>query len=162
ETTANTNNEVYEEELYNHKFRKKGRSLTLSGGLSSDRTSGNGHLYAVLTQQNGGKDEIDQRKDRVRELNRYRGAVVYTEPLTKDFNLSVGYNMTNNRNASVLESFNKAADGTYTHLDRAYSNNYDFQSLGQSYQLSIGFKEEKLRFSLTNSLNEDRLNQVNN
>ncbi|NGM61203.1 outer membrane beta-barrel protein [Sphingobacterium sp. SGG-5] len=162
ETTDNKINTVNVEALYTHKFPKKGRSLTLTGGLSSDRTSGNGHLYAVLTQKDGEADETDQRKDRMQELNRYRGSIVYTEPLMKDLNLSVGYSITNNQNTSVLESFNKAPDGSYTELDRTYSNNYDFQSLGQAYQLTIGFKEEKLRFNLTNSLNEDRLNQVNN
>ncbi len=163
ETADNTTTAINVEALYTHKFAKKGRSLTLVGALSSDRTSGDGHLYAVLTSPDGSEPDVtDQRKDRAQELNRYRGSVVYTEPLIKDLNLSVGYSIANNQNTSVLESFNKAIDGTYTELDSRYSNNYDFQSLGQAYKLTIGLKKEKLRFNLTNSLNEDRLNQVNN
>lgn len=149
--------------LYTLKFVKKGRSLTLNGTANRDETKGSGFLYSTLTKYATATDSItEQSKARSQDLTSVKGTVTYTEPLTKDFNLSLGYGIENSQNMSLIESYNKGITGNYTELDDRFSSNYDFNRLSSSYKLTMNYKNEKLRVNFTNSFNDDRLRQINN
>lgn len=169
--TSNTSNEVVDNDinnydfdvLYTKRFLKKGRSLSLNAAASKAETLGTGYLYSTLTNHVLDTDTVtDQLKNTDQNINSIIGKITYTEPLSKQLNLSVGYGIVNVNNASVLESFNKNAQGTYNLLDERYSSNYDFNRLSNNYDVSLGYVGDKLKANLTNTFNDDRLKQVNN
>ena len=148
--------------LYTMKFMKKGRSLSLNAAAIKEETTGLGSLYSTLRSSVRPDSITDQIKNRNQDLTNLKAGFTYTEPLTSKLNLSLGYNIENRENSSLLESFSKDASNNYTELDRVYSNNYDFNRLSSNYSLALSYVTEKFRFNLTNNLNDDALKQTNN
>lgn len=149
--------------LYTKKFLKKGRVFSLNVGTNRNETMGTGYLNATLTKYPSKTDSItDQFKNTSQELNTVQSRATYTEPLSKQFNLSVAYGIVSAKNASLLESLNKDANGKYELLDPDLSSNYNFNRLSNNYDLSLAYEGEKLKANLTNTFNDDRLKQVNN
>ncbi|SKB45783.1 Carboxypeptidase regulatory-like domain-containing protein [Sphingobacterium nematocida] len=169
--TTNNSNEYVDNDvnsydfdvLYTKRFLKKGRSLSLNAVGSKSETEGTGTLRSTLsTGSTGAKLETDQSKDTRQDVNKLQGQVTYTEPLSKLLNLSLGYQIVNVTNSSLLESRNKDATGDYTIVDEKFSSNYDFNRLSNNYDVALGYNSEKLKANLTNTFNDDRLNQINN
>lgn len=148
--------------LYTKKFMKKGRSLSLSATAEKERTFGGGSLYKIATLLSGQDSITDQIKNRDQNMTGLKAGFTYTEPLSSVINLSVGYNINRNENASLLESFNKNVNGKYDLLDEEFSNNYDFNRLSNNINVSLTYVTEKLRFNFNNNLNDDALEQKNN
>lgn len=153
--------------LYTKKFMKKGRSLSLSAAAENERTYGFGTLFSDLsrldTATNLWVDTItDQIKNRAQHVTNLKAGFTYTEPLSSVLNLSLGYNIENRENSSLLESFNKNITGSYDILDQKFSNNYDFNRLSNNFNVALAYVTEKLRLNLTNNLNDDALEQRNN
>lgn len=149
--------------LFTHKFLKKGRSFSFNGEFKKDETKGDGTLYAAVRNYLSNTDSVtDQIKNRLQSNQVQRGSFTYTEPLSKMFVLALTAGIESSKNSSLLASYNKSAGGDYDELDRAYSNNYDFDRLSSNYKLALNYMSTKLRANLTNSLNNDHLKQLNN
>lgn len=151
--------------LYTKKFMKAGRSLSLNVGASNEETTGQGFLNSILVNNiSTSKDTTvtDQYKTTDQRLSSFKGGVTYSEPLSKAFNLSVGYDITRVANESLLESFNKSATNKYDDLDEVFSSNYDYNRFSNNYKLALIYNTEKLTANLTNNFNDDQLKQVNN
>ncbi|UIR55169.1 outer membrane beta-barrel protein [Sphingobacterium sp. SRCM116780] len=149
--------------LFTHKFKKKGRSITLNAQAKKDEMTGIGSLYSAVHKYNLDTDSItDQRKNRVQNTSNKQASLTYTEPLSKVLNLSIGGGIERDESSSLVESFNKSTTGNYDQLDTRYSNDYDFDRTSSNYKLALSYTTEKLRFNLTNSFNNDGLNQQNN
>lgn len=147
--------------LYTKKFMKKGRALSLTAGAEKEKTYGFGTLYTTKSLM-GDLDTTDQRKNRDQDRSNLKAGITYSEPLTSELNLSVGYNIERSENTSLLESFNKNQQGKYEDLDEVFSNNYDFNRLSSNYNVSLNYVTEKLRVNFNNSFNDDALDQKNN
>ncbi|MCA5004548.1 outer membrane beta-barrel protein [Sphingobacterium bovistauri] len=147
--------------LYTKKFMKKGRSLSLNFGANNEETTGDGYLYSTLVSGTV-KDTTDQRKETDQQLSAIQAGVTYTEPLSKVFNMAIGYDINRVSNASLIESFNKGISNQYNDLDTKFSSNYDYNRVSNNYKLALIYNTEKLTANLTNNFNDDRLNQVNN
>lgn len=149
--------------LYTHKFMKKGRSFSAFAKFSDEETKGGGTLYSEVYNFLLAKDSItDQLKNRLQRQKLHQGTLTYTEPLSKTFNLTLAAGIVEAKNSSILESFNLSSSGAYDELDKRFSNNYNFDRLSSNYKIALGYTTEKLRFTFTNSLNNDDLKQRNN
>src|SRR5699024_6897845 len=89
-------------------------------------------------------------------------SIAYTEPLSKQLNLSLSYGITNNGSNSMLYSYNKDGGEDYSQLDSLYSSDFDYRTLSSNYNVSLNFKSEKFRVNFTNLLKNDQLKQDNN
>src|SRR5690606_6633104 len=149
--------------LYTRKFMKEGRSLTLNAQIKKDENIGGGSLLARLHNYASARDSVtDQIKNRNQKSDSQRASLTYTEPLSEVLNISVGAGIERSESSSLIESFNKSAPGVYDELDLRFSNNYTFDRLSSNYKLALNYRTEKLRLNLSNSLNNDVLNQHNN
>lgn len=167
-TSENSSNETSDNKIdnynfdliYTKKFNKKGRSITLSGAANNQDLKGISILNSQYKSylQNEGKN-IEQRKKNKQELTLLRSNLTYTEPLSKRINISLGLGVENNKNLSLVESFNKAPNGEFTEFDASVSSNYEYNRLGYNYRLGLNFKSEKIQANMTNVLNNDRLHQ---
>ncbi|WP_159634326.1 outer membrane beta-barrel protein [Sphingobacterium composti Ten et al. 2007 non Yoo et al. 2007] len=151
--------------LYTKKFLKAGRSLSLNIGANNEETTGQGFLNSTLIYtDNGIKDTIntDQFKVTDQRLSNILGGITYTEPLSKVFNMAIGYDLNRISNESLIESFNKGVANAYNDLDESFSGNYDYTRFSNNYKLALIYNTEKLNVNLTNNFNDDQLQQVNN
>jgi len=153
--------------LFTRKFLKKGRSLSLSLSINNDENRGDGTLFTHtdLYENKELKESVivDQRKENEQQSTTKGGSISYTEPLTKELNLTLNYGLSRNDNSSLLQSFDKnAGTGKYDILDEEFSNNYDFNRTSNSYRIALNLNNDKIWANLTNNLNNDRLHQQNN
>ncbi|MGJ1195416.1 outer membrane beta-barrel protein [Sphingobacterium spiritivorum] len=153
--------------LFTRKFMKKGRSLSMALSINNNESNGDGYLFSdtKIYKDNVLANSIifDQRKDNRQKSTTKGGNISYTEPLTKELNLTLNYGLQRNDNKSLLNSFNRSsADDPYNILDSMYSNDYAFDRLSNSYRVSLNLNNEKIWANLTNNLNNDRLHQQNN
>jgi hypothetical protein len=121
--------------LWRHKFRKKGRtlSLTLEQMYNSNETEGylafNNDTYdtsgAFLAN-----DTLDQRKVNSLKAFTFNSRASYTEPLSKTtfLELNIGYRVNNSE--ALRNTFNKTFSGNtpkYESRDTLFSNDYAFR-----------------------------------
>lgn len=151
--------------LFTRKFNKVGRSLSirLAGNISDD--NGDGFLNTITNQYRGDSTistVVDQFKEMSNKSNNLQTSATYTEPLSERWRTSIGYSYNNSRSHSVNNSFNANAEGEYTEFDAEFSNDFNFNTVRNSGDLSIGYKSEKIEFNLNNNLRHDDLFQRNN
>ncbi len=162
-TDAKNSNITYDG-LFTRKFNKVGRSLSirLAGNISDD--NGEGFLNSVTNQYIGDtiRTVIDQFKEMSRKSNNLQTSATYTEPLSERWRTSIGYAYNNSKTHSINNSFNANADGVYNELDAEFSNDFDFNTVRNSGDLSVGYKSEKIEFNLNNNVRHDDLFQRNN
>ncbi|MFD2597805.1 outer membrane beta-barrel protein [Sphingobacterium corticis] len=164
-TSDAKNSNVTYDGLFTRKFKKVGRSLSLrlAGNISDD--NGEGFLNSVTNQYLGDSTSsvvIDQFKEMSRKSNNLQTSATYTEPLSERWRTSIGYSYNNSRTHSINNSFNANADGDYNVLDAEFSNDFDFNTVRNSGDLSVGYKSEKIEFNFNNNLRNDDLFQRNN
>src|SRR5690606_30173279 len=169
ETIKNTVNEFNFSTYFTHKFKKKGRSFTFDGQFRRNEMIGDGYLFSTVknsvkkdTTEYNPIESTDQRKDRNSKNDVLSASVSYTEPLSKVWNLVIGTGIESSNSSSRVGSFNKDADGEYNELDSRFSNDYNFDRRSSRYKLAIVHTTEKLKFTVANNFNNDKLEQYNN
>src|SRR5699024_7301519 len=80
---------------------------------------------------------LDQYKDRNSNTGNFLISAYYTEPITKDLNISFAYSRNSNTNVSQVLSFNKDAAGSYTELDSTFSNDVKDKDYKHDYVIAI-------------------------
>ncbi|HLR00727.1 MAG TPA: outer membrane beta-barrel protein [Sphingobacterium sp.] len=149
------------------KFHKEGRSISLRVNYRGNESNGNQFLNNRLNyySENGEIETssiTDQEKKKTDNSSYTMASIAYTEPLSKQLNLSLSYGITNNGSNSMLYSYNKDGGEDYSQLDSLYSSDFDYRTLSSNYNVSLNFKSEKFRVNFTNLLKNDQLKQENN
>lgn len=138
--------------LYQHKFGKPRRtiSLNLNGGLNEK--SGDGSYYSLNNYYDtaGVTTQVrDQHYDLYNNGSNMSANVTYTEPVGKKGQLQISYNPSHSQSTADKETNNKNAAGEYLDLDPRYSskyvNTYTTQKGGMSYR--IGERSMKFHFN---------------
>lgn len=166
QTTQNNTTNMDINAYLTRKFKKEGRSLSLTARYNASETSGNQDLWNNVNYYGDGNDIenslIDQRKNKKNGANFTTASFTYTEPLHKKLNLSIGYEWNGQQQSSELFSYNKDESGNYSILDSLYSSDFDFSTLSSTYNVALNFKADKWRINFTNRLKTDKLQQENN
>ncbi|KQS41935.1 outer membrane beta-barrel family protein [Pedobacter sp. Leaf194] len=132
--------------LLSKRFKKKGRTLSLSLIESLNKTNSDGFLNSdnKFYSAAGTRDSlINQNKVNNITNSAFRSNLVYTEPLSKALTLVVNYGLNVMNGKSDRKSFNQSASGNYDILDTQFSNDYELDQLINQGGAIFNYKKGK-------------------
>ena len=146
--TVNTDNKVFlGSALWRQKFKKKGRTVSLSASYKNGNENGEGYLNSGTEfYKNGILDRVDsvnQYKTNTTTTATTTSRLVYTEPAGKKGIVELNYTISNIVSNSDRKSFDKVA-GKYESLNPLYSNTYQLNYLANSGGIKYQYNGKKL------------------
>lgn len=156
--------------FYTKKLNKPRRTLSVTLAESITNTDTKGYLKSDNEYYNtvGVRDSssvVNQYKTSLLKSSVFTSNIAYTEPLAKYLSLVVNYGLGFNNSSSDRQSFNPAANGSYTSLDTTYSNNFKLNQVYNQGGVMFNFKNNKhtLNFgSKVSNINFDQINLLDN
>ncbi len=154
-----TNSEL----LYRHKFRKKGRTFSVTGSMQYNDSRANGTQNAISNLFSNGVISQRDTLDQVTRLNSitqsYAVSTNYTEPLSKRSLLELKAFYNTNRGDLDRKTFdyNKSSgkhDKMNSTLSNAFESNYDYMGGG----ISMRAQQKKYGYSVGTNLQYAQLN----
>ncbi|HLG39457.1 MAG TPA: outer membrane beta-barrel protein, partial [Chitinophagaceae bacterium] len=142
--------------VFRKKFKRKGRTFSLSLQTSLNESNGDGRLNSITNFYNAGtlqtRDTLDQQSQNSGNLRGYTARAVYTEPFLKRslLEFSVGKSDTKNKSELITYDYNKQTD-KFDRLNEAqtndYQNTYGFTNAG--IRMRTQMKKFSYSFGLT-------------
>ncbi len=163
---SNSDNEVIGI-LYRQRFRKKGRTISITFDASNNYSTQNGSLQTNTRFYNEGvflKDSTaNQQTSRKAQIQKWGGIVTYTEPLGKRslLELSSYYNK-NNGSRERLTFDADSATGKYDVYNSRLSNDFSSQYSYGGGILNFRTNLKRMVFSIGSSLQSTSLISINN
>jgi len=150
-TSNNKDFDMFHRLFYSHKFGKEGRSLTLSAntGLHGDNDAAFRNATNIYYQPDERRELINQEITRDRSGTDWETGISYTEPLGKNGQMELEYEIGNRINDSDQLTFNilnEELSNPDLALDTALSNSFSSKYLRHELELGYQYKLEKLKF----------------
>jgi hypothetical protein len=154
--------------LFRHKFRKKGRTLS----VNVDQTFNSNETEGFLTFDNynydslgnvRSHDTVDQRKENSVDVFTLNSRASYTEPLSKTTFLEVNYGYRVSNSEAFRNTFNKTFSGNipkYESKDSLYSNNYHFRINTQVGGLNLRVNKKNFVYSFGGNISYAQFRQT--
>ncbi len=127
--------------LFRHGFKKRGRSLSFGINNSVSDKLGNNYLNAINTYFKSTTliDSLQQLSNQKNHNNQYSFNLVYTEPVGKKGQLQANYNPSFSTNTADQETFNyDNGSAKYSLLDTSlsnkFNNTYNTQNAGITFR----------------------------
>lgn len=164
-TSSAGNNQSFKSSLLiRKKFRKAGRTLSVSFDQSLNESNTDGFLYAVNDYYNkigvnNISDTTDQKKVNGNNNNVINSRIAYTEQLAKNTTLEVSYGININKFENKVLSYDKSVGGKYDVLNNKFSNDYDFNVVTNKVGSTIRFNPKKVNVSLGGDIAFANFNQ---
>lgn len=139
--------------LFRHKFKKKGRTLSLWANGGENYTNGAGNFLAQNTYVDTSLDNQLNQEINVKNNGwNLNSSLNYTEPLTQKSGIEVRYRFgfQNGKSDKSTNNFNSLTN-EYTLQDTLLSNNFTTQYLTQS--LGLGYRYSDSNWNLSTGLN---------
>ncbi|MBO9201732.1 MULTISPECIES: TonB-dependent receptor [Niastella] len=154
-TTTDADNKNFNSTLlFKQKFRKQGRTLSISAKQNYTNIVSNGFFFSDNNYyENGILDSakiLDQQKLTENTLSTINSKVSYTEPINKRSLLEFNYSIDNNHRKAYITTMEKDALGGKEYLNRidSLSNEYQLNVLTQSGGINYRYaKPKKINFS---------------
>lgn len=134
--------------VYNHKFAKRGRSVSLNLNAQVNNRTGNGTLYSLNEYESSNNTLLDQHYDLKSKGYAYSGSLNYTEPIGQNSQLMINYSPSYSKNNSDKETMDNDGNGEYDLLNTSLSNKYENTYVTQRGGFNYRFRKEKLRFAV--------------
>jgi len=139
--------------LYNKKFRKERRTLSVQLAESSFDYQSDGFLFSENTfyKETGdvaSTEIIDQFKTSQVNSDMFSTTISYTEPLSKTWSLSFNYGLGFNRSRSKRLTFNLGSTGSYDSKDNDYSNDYRLEELTNQFGSAFSYQKTTNRLNI--------------
>ena len=150
--------------LWNKKFKRKGRTLSIGLRPSIAHTQTDGYLDAQNRFYNasGTLDSTaltNQEKVQEEKQQQINSSMTYTEPLSDAWSLALSYTMGLQTGTSKLLSYDY--DGqAYSRLDSLYSNDYRLNSQHHGISGTLRYAQDKTNVGFTLGWNHTRLDQL--
>lgn len=133
--------------LFRRRFRRAGRTLSLSLQNKLNASDGDGSLLSNNTYRNTmgmvtRMDSIQQHNSNSSDLNSYTARLVYTEPVFKRSLLEFSVAKSNSRSTAGKTTYDyNGFSGKFDKLNERYSNNYDnsygYNSAGIRWRMQL-------------------------
>jgi len=134
--------------LYRHKFKKKGRTFSLWANGGYNTNDGDGTFYA----SNYFGDSVvttDQVYDSKKNGWNINSNINYTEPLSQKSFLQIQYGLNYQQSESDKKTYKYVpADGSYSQLDSAYSNQFTTDYITNKGGISYRFADSSFNFNV--------------
>ncbi len=160
-TANNKDYDIFNRIYYGHKFDKEGRSLTLRLRTSNSWNRDNAIRRAENTffQPTEREEIINQQITRDRNGDSWETGISYTEPVGKNGQLELEYEIGNRLDDSDQLTFDiQSEDLSKVELDTALSNSFGSKYLTQELELGYQYKLEKLQVQVEGQFQHARLN----
>ena len=165
----NTDGKVFDvSAFYTKKFKKKGRTFSLSVAENINQADSHGFLkyQQDFYDPAGAVDSTaltDQKKTSTTQSSVLTTNATYTEPITKNFSVIANYAFKTSHGTSNQESFDQSAPGNYDVPVSAFSSDYRLNEISNQVGAIFNLKSKKTTFNFgtrVSSVNFDQLNQV--
>lgn len=138
--------------LYRKKFKKKGRTISVSVEEKYKGSENNGFLYNTSNFYDNAntiirKDTTDQNKLNTSQSNSLGAKATYTEPLSEKSYLELNYSLNNSNSVQKRLSYNKDINSKYTYLVDSLSNEFKYIYLTNSLGANFRYNAKKYNFS---------------
>lgn len=138
---------------YRRRLNNKGRSLNLHFNTQVDNTTSTDQVdEQTYLYDNLGvfENEVIVNQTRLAEnkSNRLGASVNISEPLTKQLNLTLGYNFNTNARQALVNAYDN--DASTSTLDSLYSKNEENISHNNGMDISLNFHSEKFNINVSN------------
>lgn len=136
--------------FWRKRFKKSGRTISLSSDINAIRRSGDGFLFAENRFfTNDTIQEIDQKKTNEEALFGISTKLSYTEPLSKKTTLEINYQFGNNRNNAERNTLTGGSGGLgdYNQMVNQLSNHFVFNNLLHTGGFNLRYNQKKISVS---------------
>ncbi len=151
--------------LWKHKFKKLARTLTINAGYNHSNSNNDSYLFSTNEFYDGGvylnTDTTDQENKRENKANTFNTTITYTEPILKDFFMSLTYNYSNSSSVNDRFSYKKGVDNKYTVRIDSLSNSYRFKQVNNKPGISFRMVKKKYNYSIGTSVSFNHFEQDN-
>lgn len=177
-TTDKTNGYTFRNDiLFRKKFRKQGRTFSVSLSTNLNASDGAGTLESVTAFYKPagnltGRDTLSQRNEQSNDLRNYQVKAVYTEPVFKKSLLEFSAGNSYEKAASEKTTWDIDRISKQELINQDYSNEYSrtygttdaglrFRSKGKKYEYSLGgsWQQAKLSGTITAGTRDSVLNK---
>lgn len=138
--------------LYQHKFAKKGRTISLNLTTAASVKNVNGNLFTLNNYQADSiltMDSINQKSVLKTKSYTIGGNIVYTEPVKKYGQISLNYSPFYTRTSSQKNTNNyDALTDSYTLMDTALSNQFNNTYLTNKVGIAYRYNNKKLNWTI--------------
>jgi hypothetical protein len=152
---------------YQRKFRKEGRTLSLTFQQDYSRRLSDAYAFSAINYYDPASgsfknaDTLDQLQQTLMPLESYAAKGVYTEKIGKALSVSVEYGWKTAQSANVFNTFNNL-NGKYEARVDSLSNDYDFTVNTHITGATVGWANKKISVSAGSKVFITNLDQVNN
>jgi hypothetical protein len=169
--TSNTsnnsdNNAVTSTLLWQHKFKKISRTLSINTDFNWSQSKNNGFQYQLLNLYNGGaiasRDTTDQENIRNSSGTGVTTKLAYTEPLMKDTYLEFSYGLSYNNNFNARTAMSKGFNDKYENIIDSLTNSFTFNRVVNTPGLNFRMNKKKASYSIGTSVGFNSFIQKNN
>ncbi len=147
-----TNSSFNSNLLFRKRFKKAGRTISLTIDQQQRLTNNNGKLFAVnsfLSESSSfiAIDTTDQLKNNAISNHGYFSRISYTEPVLKNLFVELGAGIRVSNSDARRLSFDRGFNGKYDVLNDTFSNHYDFNVVTSSSGMTWRYNGKKLIIS---------------
>ena len=153
--------------LWRKKFKKKGRTISISFNERYSKSDSKGYLNnrSDFYDDNGSvytTDTTDQNKLNNVSNNIIGAKATYTEPLSKKSFLEFNYSLYNNDSIQKVETYNRDFSGKYSVLVDSLSNDFKYSYLTHSGGINYLFNDKEVNFSFGGNIANTAFQQTDN
>ncbi len=136
--------------LFQHKFAKQGRTISIGETISGNKTKGNGTSYTLIDDYTSKSiDTTNQSYSSEAKSTSFSTTLSYTEPIAEHQQLELNVNNTYTKSNSYRNTFNYNYNTSqYSNLDSLLTNEYNNTYISNRVTLSYRYNYNKLNFSI--------------
>jgi hypothetical protein len=135
--------------LYRHRFKKRGRSLSLNVSTDVNDREGDSYLRSLNEYESSGETTLlDQRADQFTNSFTVSSNISYTEPVGKRGQLQFNYTPSVTKSKTDKKTYDLDSETSdYTALDTALTNTFENKYIANRGGVSYRYNNKKYRFN---------------